>query len=514
MASVSSHPLRLPRGDGFGVLVQCQAGQEFGLTPHLNKLQVKARAGAYRLTVCIQDANIVQNPADTPLLLHCASGFCGQSELKAATDECVESWEALVPDSVQLLLLDGLNLAEVCSAACICGSVATLQEVLQLPPDASFCAPSHRDLQVACELGHEQVVQLLLSLDGHQFLDVHDDNERAFLNACLCGHVGVLRVLLSLTGHREVDVHASGEQGLVWACQHGHVDVVRELLKLTGKRAARLRHANHRALRLACDQHHAEIVRELLQVKGPQSVDQRALQRDHDLFAEMSARGQPTVVRALLDSADELTLQACPQYLRVAMCCGHCEVSVMLLKSIPRCTELQMTVSAAIRDVLDEGDLASSLAATVEGCQPEYKVHLAQQVAQQALLHALQYVHPTPRSPDVMCIRRYYMKVALQRYCVVCTGLPAAEHGHLSSFFRRQALCTMTTGGQPETEVGDLGPRSMLEQLRDVAWCGLRLQLQPVPRQGPHSELPKAVSRAGRRVLVLHRAITRASRDD
>ena len=73
----------------------------------------------------------------------------------------------------------------------------------------------------ACEEGMLECVTRMLSYEGEDSIDVHEDDEEAFRLACREGQEAVVRLLLSLEGDRRIDVNAHAfYEGDINECSH------------------------------------------------------------------------------------------------------------------------------------------------------------------------------------------------------------------------------------------------------------------------------------------------------
>jgi len=106
----------------------------------------------------------------------------------------------------------------------------------------------------ACEIGHTEIVHLLLNLERGVNPAARDNEALRF--ASERGHTEIVRLLLDL----ERGVAARNNDALCYAISYGHTEIVRMLLNLPLERGAR----DNGALRNACATGQTEIVRLLL----------------------------------------------------------------------------------------------------------------------------------------------------------------------------------------------------------------------------------------------------------
>ena len=90
-------------------------------------------------------------------------------------------------------------------------------------------------LYVACQIGHLDVVRMLLSTEGIEPNRAEEeDGSTPLYIACEKGHLDVVRMLLSTEGIDPDRAEENGATPLFIACQMGHLDVVRMLLSVDG----------------------------------------------------------------------------------------------------------------------------------------------------------------------------------------------------------------------------------------------------------------------------------------
>ena len=96
------------------------------------------------------------------------------------------------------------------------------------------------DFLVACEKGDLKLVKYLLTSPeikeaGHDFANLHENEEEGFRWACSNGHLEVVKYLLISpdlieAGHTFANVHAVDDDGFRVACSNQHWNVVRWLV--------------------------------------------------------------------------------------------------------------------------------------------------------------------------------------------------------------------------------------------------------------------------------------------
>ena len=94
----------------------------------------------------------------------------------------------------------------------------------------------------------------MLDLEGDRRIDIHAEDEWAFRVACRLGHESLVRLLLSLEGDRRIDIHAKDEFAFRFACTEARKSIVHLLLGLEGDRRVDVHSQNDEAFRFACDE--------------------------------------------------------------------------------------------------------------------------------------------------------------------------------------------------------------------------------------------------------------------
>ena len=115
--------------------------------------------------------------------------------------------------------------------ACIIGDINGVRDAID-----KKVSLSNEGFRYACFHGHNDIVQLLLSLDETWEIDPSELDNQAFRMACEEGRVEVVKTLLSLDESRGVDPSVYRNQGLMWACMYGYVEIIHILLTLDKSR--------------------------------------------------------------------------------------------------------------------------------------------------------------------------------------------------------------------------------------------------------------------------------------
>ena len=132
---------------------------------------------------------------------------------------------------------------------------------------------------VACEYGHQDVVQLLLNYSDIS-INLNTENkygETALLLACQKGHKDVVQLLLD-NSERNIDLNARNNLGwtaFMYVCKNGHKDVVKLLLK-NSKSLIDLNarsNAGSTAFMFACKSGDKDVVKILLENSVAKDID-------------------------------------------------------------------------------------------------------------------------------------------------------------------------------------------------------------------------------------------------
>ena len=75
----------------------------------------------------------------------------------------------------------------------------------------------------SCENGYIEVVKLLINLGA----DIHAENDQAFINSCRNGHIEIVKLLIDLGA----DIHAQNDQAFINTTINGNKEIVKILLE-------------------------------------------------------------------------------------------------------------------------------------------------------------------------------------------------------------------------------------------------------------------------------------------
>ena len=100
------------------------------------------------------------------------------------------------------------------------------------------------------------------------YVNIHDNNERAFYDACINGHLHVAKWLLYISEEKKlgaIDIHVNNEEAFRWTCGYGHLEVAKWLLEISEKNKAIDIYAENKfAFHLANAYGHLHVVKWLL----------------------------------------------------------------------------------------------------------------------------------------------------------------------------------------------------------------------------------------------------------
>jgi ankyrin repeat protein len=194
--------------------------------------------------------------------------------------------------------------------ACDNGHELVVQRLLQQPGIEINQASNQgaTPLFMACQKGHELVVKQLLQQPG---IHIHQVNNNGFTPLHIAsgnGHVLVVQRLLQPPG---IDVNQAMNDGatpLLVACQNGHDLVVQRLLEQPGIDVNRAINNGATPLSVACQEGHESVVQRLLQQPGI-DIDARDLDGITPLHTA-SSFDQAEVAQLLLDHGAKVDAEA------------------------------------------------------------------------------------------------------------------------------------------------------------------------------------------------------------
>ena len=125
-----------------------------------------------------------------------------------------------------------------------------------------------------CEVGHTEVVKLLLAQDGIEVNKARtDDGTTPLFMACQEGHFEVVKLLLAQDGiEANKACTADGSTLLYMACQQGHSEVVKLLLAQDGIEVNKARNDQVTPLYMACFIGHLAVAHVLVLYGADQKV--------------------------------------------------------------------------------------------------------------------------------------------------------------------------------------------------------------------------------------------------
>jgi hypothetical protein len=108
------------------------------------------------------------------------------------------------------------------------------------------------------------VAQWLFNLDG--VVDIHAENDSAFLEACRNGHLTTAQWLYSLG---DIDIHFRNDLPFQAACGHGHLSIAQWLCNLGG---IDIHRQDDSAFRYACLNNYLVVAQWLYSLEGEISI--------------------------------------------------------------------------------------------------------------------------------------------------------------------------------------------------------------------------------------------------
>jgi len=115
--------------------------------------------------------------------------------------------------------------------ACENGHLEVAQWLLSIKPDINISADDDCAFRWTCDYGHLEVAQWLRSIKPDINISAEDD--WAFKGACENGHLEVAQWLLSIKP--DINISAEYDFSFIFACQGGHLDVSRWLCTLDNR---------------------------------------------------------------------------------------------------------------------------------------------------------------------------------------------------------------------------------------------------------------------------------------
>ena len=94
-------------------------------------------------------------------------------------------------------------------------------------------------LEACCDQGHIDVAKWLIDLSRKPeftLINIHANNDRAFIRSCRQGHLNIAKWLIDLSRQADftlIDIHSGGEEAFIESCSEGHLDVAKWLINLS-----------------------------------------------------------------------------------------------------------------------------------------------------------------------------------------------------------------------------------------------------------------------------------------
>ena len=122
---------------------------------------------------------------------------------------------------------------------------------------------------IACVDGYPESVKWMIE-NNHPLVKLH----YAFIKACEFGHMEILDYIISLHGIKYMTLEEDIDNGFIWACHNGHLDVVKRLVSLHKTVRLNIHYENEFAFRYASVDRYINVVRYLikLSMKKPYNI--------------------------------------------------------------------------------------------------------------------------------------------------------------------------------------------------------------------------------------------------
>lgn len=132
-----------------------------------------------------------------------------------------------------------------------------VQWLWQLDQDINIHAENEDAFISSCEGGHLEISQWLWNLN--QNINIHVENELAFRHACLNDHLDTVKWLWQLGN---IDIHAEEDTAFRYACEEGNLEIAKWLSQLDQNIDIR---AYNEGFRFACENDNLEMAKWLWQ---------------------------------------------------------------------------------------------------------------------------------------------------------------------------------------------------------------------------------------------------------
>ena len=156
---------------------------------------------------------------------------------------------------------------------------------------------NEKAFRFACRYGYFEIVKLLIKIDDTQMvrsnevkdrmlnevkdrislndlrkvpINIHANNEEAFIEACSNGHCEIVKFIINIADERKspINIHVQNEEAFLQACEKNYTDVVK-LLILYGEKInspINIHVQNEKAFRFACEHGNYEMAKWLFQL--------------------------------------------------------------------------------------------------------------------------------------------------------------------------------------------------------------------------------------------------------
>ncbi|XP_061191071.1 ankyrin repeat domain-containing protein 17-like [Saccostrea echinata] len=222
------------------------------------------------------------------------------------------------------LYFDNIFIDTSLTAACACGYLSIVKELLQAGADVNIQGQNDTPLTAACGAGHNTILKELLEAGAD--INLQGKYHSPLTAACEGGHMSVMEKLLQ----KGVDVNLQGfyDTPLTAACFNGHLSVVKKLLEAEAD--VNLQGIYHSPLIAACKSGHMSVVKELIKA----NVDVNLKGEDDTPLIAACKGGHIGVVKELLGSGADVNPQDIFETPLTAACeGGHLDLVKELLKT-------------------------------------------------------------------------------------------------------------------------------------------------------------------------------------
>ncbi len=127
----------------------------------------------------------------------------------------------------------------------------------------------------ACTKGKLDIAMYLISLENkYGKINIHSENEKSIVNACYSGYLNVVKYLLSLENtHGKIDIHFDNEYIFRILCMTDYLDIIKFILSIDNEYGQINIHANNEeAFQNACKHGNFEIINFILSLQDTYGI--------------------------------------------------------------------------------------------------------------------------------------------------------------------------------------------------------------------------------------------------